>query len=134
MSSTAQNKKIFLQALEKNLGIVTSAAKQTGISREIHYVWMRDDEKYKAAVDAIHEVTIDFVESKLHQKIKGVKIGTEDKNGNVNVYEQPPDTTAIIFYLKTQGKRRGYIEKQEIEHSGSIIVELPDSMESQGNG
>ena len=32
------------------------------------------------------------------------------------------DTTAMIFYLKTQGKERGYIERQEVEHSGAVDV------------
>ena len=47
-------------------------------------------------MDDIADITLDFVESQLHQQIK-------DK-----------DTAATIFYLKTKGKKRGYIEKQEI--------------------
>ena len=48
---------------------------------------------------------IDFAESSLYKQIK---------DGN---------TSATIFFLKTQAKRRGYIEKQEIEHSGVINFE-----------
>ena len=89
-SKTNIKKKAMLQALEKSLGIVTTAAKQVGIDRWTHYDWMKADPEYKAAVDAIEDVALDFAESKLHAQIaKG-------------------DTTATIFYLNNKGKKRGY--------------------------
>ena len=93
----AQDKKVFLEALERSLGIITTACKASKIGRSTHYRWMREDEEYKQAVKEIEEHTLDFAESHLHLLIK-------DKN-----------PAAIIFYLKTKGKRRGYIERQEVE-------------------
>lgn len=94
----------MIDALEKTLGVVTKAAKLVGIDRSTHYDWYRNDPEYKAAVDDIGNIALDFVESKLHEMIN-------DK-----------DTTAAIFYLKTKGKGRGYIERQEIAHSGNIAI------------
>ena len=96
---TSKMKKAMLDALEKALGIVTPACKNVGISRETHYRWLKEDEEYKEAVEEISDVALDFAESQLHKQIK---------DGNV---------AATIFFLKTQGKRRGYIEKQQLEHS-----------------
>ena len=89
----------MLDALERSLGIVSTACEKAGISRQTHYNWLKDDLEYKEAVRAIEERTIDFAESHLHALIK-------DKN-----------PAATIFFLKTKGKNRGYVERQEIEVS-----------------
>ncbi len=83
--------------MEKSLGIVTSACKAVGISRETHYRWMREDKDYKSAIEDINDIALDFAESSLHKQIK---------DGN---------TTATIFYLKTKGKKRGYVERTEVQ-------------------
>jgi len=109
--------KHMYDALYASLGNVSAAVKQTGIGRTTHYKWYHEDENYKQAVDELDTVTLDFVEDKLLKKIK---------NG---------DRTCIIFFLKTKGKQRGYVEKQEHEHSGNmnqdstVRVEMVDAKE-----
>ena len=124
-------KKAMLEALKKTFGRVSMAAEMVGINRCTHYKWLEQDAEYKEAFEEINEAAIDFVESKLFEKINGVKLVGRgaDEDGEPIVYDQPPSDTAIIFYLKTKGKKRGYVEKQEIEHSGSGItakIEWPD--------
>jgi len=104
----------MLEALEKCLGVVTEAAKLAGIDRWTHYNWLKEDPEYKKSVESLEDVSLDFAESKLFEKINGVEMAKEGKDGEAHLYTLPPDTTAIIFYLKTKGKKRGYVERQEI--------------------
>jgi hypothetical protein len=97
MTNSDINKKAMINALEKSLGIVTSACKAVGIARETHYRWMREDEEYSESVKSIEDIALDFAESQLHKQIR---------DGEVS---------STIFFLKTKGKRRGYIERQEID-------------------
>jgi len=97
-------KSAMLQALEKSLGVVTTACKSVGIARKTHYKWLKEDEEYQESVKSLKDVALDFAESQLHKQIS---------EGN---------TTATIFYLKTQGKERGYIER--FEHTGAEGVPL----------
>ena len=99
MTGNDIHKKAMLNALTKSLGVVTTACKFVDISRETHYRWLREDTEYKEAVESIADIAIDFAESKLHDSIE---------NGS---------DTAIIFYLKTKGKKRGYVERQEIDQT-----------------
>ena len=92
-------KRAMIEALKVNLGIVSSAIKSAGIGRTTHYLWMNNDPEYKQAVEEIEEYTIDVVENKLHELIM-------DKN-----------PIAILFYLKTKAKKRGYIERPETQVS-----------------
>jgi len=95
MNKTVQHKKAILEALEQTLGVVTSACRKVGVGRTTFYGWLNDDEEFAKAVQDIENVALDFAESQLHQQIK---------SGN---------PTSTIFYLKTKGKKRGYIERME---------------------
>ena len=95
-------KKAMLEALRRTLGVVTRAADLAGMERSTHYKWLDSDEDYKQAVEDMGNVALDFAESQLHALIS-------EKN-----------PAATIFYLKTKGKRRGYVGTRELH-----VVEPP---------
>lgn len=96
----------MLNALEQSLGVVTQAIKNVGISRSAHYLWMQNDEEYAQAVNDIQDVTLDFAESQLYKQIL---------NGS---------STATIFFLRTRGRKRGYIERHEVDQRIESTVHL----------
>lgn len=111
------NKKTeVIEALKSCHGIVTDACRKADVPRSTFYVWLKDDPDFKAAYDDTLEEAIDFVEGKLFEKVNGVTIrkGVDEETGKDITYDLPPSDTAIIFYLKTKGKKRGYVERQEI--------------------
>lgn len=96
------NKKdTFLKCFVEKLCHISKACEAANISRKTYYRWIEDIE-FKEQVDAAKEGLIDHVEHQLLQKIDS------------------GDTTAIIFFLKTRAKDRGYVEKQEITLSKPI--------------
>ena len=99
---TDTHKKNMILALKKSLGVVSTACRECDISRSQFYSWQKADDEFKKEVEAVEEHTLDFVESVLYKQIR---------EGN---------TACLIFYLKTRGKKRGYIEKQLVEHSGTV--------------
>ena len=104
------NKKKILEALEKSLGIVTTACKIAGVHRSTYYEYYNTDQEFKKECDDMSNIVLDFAESQLHKQIK---------DGN-------PSST--IFYLKTKGKNRGYYEKILNEnlntHKGEIKTKI----------
>ena len=110
---TEHHKKAIIEALEKSLGVVTTACKNVGIGRTIFYEWMKDDQDFENRVNEIQNIALDFAESQLHKQIG------------------EGSTAATIFYLKTKGKKRGYIERQEITGADGLPtnfqIEIIDS-------
>ncbi len=107
-------KKQLLEALEAKYGIVTEACKSIGFNRGTFYEWLKQDPEFKSAVDDIQDVALDYAEGKLFEKMSGIEVQTGyDKDGDPIVYTQPPSDTALIFYLKCKGKKRGYVERTE---------------------
>ena len=90
-------KESIIAALEKSLGVVTVACKQADVPRSTYYKWLNEDEEFAKAVKDIENIALDFGESQLHKQIG---------DGN---------TSATIFFLKTKGKKRGYVERNEVD-------------------
>lgn len=110
---TTIRKAYMLSALEANLGVVSTACKMVGINRETHYAWIKQDPAYKLAVEDLADVALDFVEALLFNQIKNM------------------DTAATIFYLKTKGKKRGYIERTEFDIRPDPFLELMQQFSNQ---
>jgi hypothetical protein len=102
--NTVESKKErVLKTLLDTNGVIYKACDAAGITRSNFYDWVNKDEEFKRKVQEIVEKEIDDVEIALKNRIN-----------------QGSDT-AIIFYLKTKGKKRGYIERSELEVTGEII-------------
>lgn len=87
-------------------GNIRLIANRLGVSRPTIYAYKK---KWKTVEDALKdekEEMLDLAENKLWKLINDENI------------------TAIIFYLKTQGKQRGYIERQEFTGADMEPIEF----------
>jgi len=92
----------LVELIKDCMGNMTLVSKRQGVARSTIQRWVEDEKVLQDAFAQARETMLDNAESKLYSNAL---------NG---------DTTSLIFFLKTQGKRRGYIEKQQIEQSGEI--------------
>lgn len=67
---TQINKKRMLEALEKSLGVVTTALKTCNLSRTNYYKWLKEDEEFANNVRDIEAIAKDFIKSKYYECIK----------------------------------------------------------------
>jgi len=91
------SRKKTVEAYKKKGCNVSATCSAVGISRQTFYQYRKDDNVFKQELLDAEEAIIDNVETKLLSKIN------------------EGDTTSMIFFLKTKGKSRGYIERQEVE-------------------
>ncbi len=91
---------------------ITATCAALNISRRTFY---QKKEKSKSLQDLLAEADesmLDFAESKLIEHI----------NNN--------DITSLIFFLKTKGKKRGYVERTEHDVNANPFQELMESIGS----
>lgn len=94
------------EALRKSGGFLTGAAKLLGISPGSLCQRISNHPELKAIQDEIKESYLDMAETALLKKVKALDLG------------------AICFYLKCQGKKRGYIEKDTQQQSSEANVQV----------
>jgi hypothetical protein len=107
----------MLYNLERRLGIVAYAARDTGISRDIHYKWMTSNPDYRKMVELLDELLLDYAESRLLSFIKR------------------SDFRAIMYLLQTKGKNRGYSrywkKKDESDTHSDMIINLTSQKDAE---
>ena len=87
----------IIQIYEKKGCNITATCTALGISRKTFYEWKEKKKKLAEGLEAAEESIIDFAESKLVEHINN------------------DDVQGLIFFLRTKGKKRGYVEKTEAD-------------------
>ena len=100
----------MIEALREKHGNLSAAARFLGCSRNTISRYIDLYPTVKAVADEERETLIDFAENQLFKQVQ---------DGNI---------TAIIFTLKTIGKLRGYVERQEVTGAdgGAVMVKWDD--------
>lgn len=108
-------------------GIMAEMADRLGVSRNSLYCWCKNDPEYRVAVEEAREQLLDLAETNLRRLIAGVPKMTKDENGEEQFagWDVRPSEQAIIFLLKTRGKKRGYVEKTEIDGQLNLQGSIP---------
>ena len=107
---------VFRDVCDAKAGIAGDIATALGVRRSTLYAWLKSDPEFAAALDDAREKLVDMAENRLRTLIQGVPKIEIDENGEKRFagWIERPSETAIIFTLKTRGKKRGYVERQEV--------------------
>ena len=95
-----------IEALTKSRGLIAPAARSLGCSRDTVRSYIKEYTAVAQAKADAKEATKDLAENRLVDAI-------EDR-----------EAWAICFYLKTQAKDRGYIERGELAGPGGSPVKI----------
>jgi hypothetical protein len=83
------------ELIDAKKGNVSAIARTLKVARNTVYKRIRESSTLQQMLDDARETMLDNAESVLYSKVLA------------------GDVTSLIFFLKTQGKSRGYVERQE---------------------
>lgn len=101
----------IVEVYRKKACNVSATCLALGISRKTFYEWKSKKKKLAEMLEEEDESILDFAESKLVEHINN------------------DDVQALIFFLKTKGKKRGYVEKVENEVNINAFEKLMQELE-----
>ena len=108
MITDIENFKIVANQL---FGNITAIAKHYNVSRQTMHNWINDNIQLKDIITDSKNTVVDSVENTMFKLIFGIPELNDEKK-QIGWIEKP-DKSLIMFYLKTQAKDRGYIERVE---------------------
>lgn len=108
--------KKIIAALKEDRGLLTMAARRAGVSYRTVNRYANEFPSVRQAVYDAKESMLDVAENELYKKIK---------NGNI---------VATLFFLKTKGKIRGYVERQEFgsDPDNPVLMKVEIGKSSKG--
>ncbi len=113
-----KSKQHFLENFKLSAANISISCEASNISRQTYYNWRKQDGDFARDCEDIEERNLDLAEMKLLTAIREGK------------------TAELLFYLKTKGKKRGYVERQEITGANGqklFEVRIIDTIEEIGN-
>ena len=109
-----------IKAIYDAHGLLAPTSRILGCTRQTVYNYAKRYATVRQAIDEARDTTLDFAEQQL---MKAVKAGS---------------VPAIMFLLKTVGKSRGYVERQELTGADggaieqSVMIYVPDNGRNDG--
>ena len=103
----------ILKMYDKKGCNITATCSAFGISRKTFYEWKAKKKKLAEGLEEIDESILDWAESKLKEHINN------------------DDLQALIFFLRTKGKKRGYVEKTETDVNINAFEKLMQDTEDE---
>lgn len=97
--------KQFIQTLIQNNFLIQKSCDAFGIHYRTYQEWCKD-QSFKDSVEDALERKLDMIEEKLYKLI------------------EKGDVTTTIFMAKCLLKKRGYVDKKEVEVSGNLNVRI----------
>src|SRR5512146_2891765 len=96
----------FITAIANSAGIITTIAKRVGCDWHTAKKYIDNYPTIQQAYDDECEAVLDMAETELYKAVKGGK------------------DWAVKYILATKGKRRGYVERQEIsgKDGGPVVL------------
>jgi hypothetical protein len=105
----------IIEALKATHGMVYLAAHNLGCSADAIYKRAKQEPKVQAVIDGERAKFIDLAEQKLYEAL------------------ERGEKWAVEFSLRTIGRTRGYVEKQEIEQTATSRLVIEEEVVSGGD-
>ena len=103
----------IIEALKRTNGLVSLAAQNLGCSPQTIYNRAKRVPSVQQVIDDSRDGLVDLAELALRRCIVG------DREKGIE-----PAGWAVALVAKTLGKKRGYVERQEIEQSGEVLIRV----------
>ena len=105
----------IIKALQKKKGLIFLAAKMLGCDPKTVYKRAKESPAVQECIDTERGKIVDTAESKLFGRI------------------EKSDPWAVTLLLKTLGRDRGYVERQEVDQTSAVRVRFVEEIVTDGD-